>query len=338
MWRKWPAIATTRPGGAGSSAAALPEAPGAGEHPLECAICLELLCLPLLLPCEHAFCRKCLAAAFQAAGRRCPLCRRDAPEHFDPGLAAVDQGLESLLRRTHTVEYADRLEEIAAVSARLVRLRVANDVALVSAIPRVVWKWTLSVCLERDPETAAALPPDALLPEVVKTVRFGLPKTCRILKCGSQEMDSVQPATPYIDVSDGPFEVTATSWFSSTVPIVVIWKDYVRQPPLRLDHDLDFHIEGRTWSYGVDLNDCVVAATPGVDHASAGVSEVSAQEADDQPQALPTQSQPDHAIEDVSESPDPMHSCSGCTLFARLMRPGSLFSSPSKSARVRLSV
>lgn len=224
---------------------------------LECSICLELLCQPLALPCGHAYCRRCLAAAFRTE-RRCPLCRREAPDYLDPAAMAVDATLERVLRRTCTVEYAERLEEVMSAAARLVRLRLSNDMELISIIPRPTFRWTLCVSLERDPEGAAALPPDALLPNVVKTVRFGLPKSCKLLKSGDVDYGGVVPATQYFYVSEAPFEVTATSWMSFSVPIVVIWQDYLGQPPLRLDHELDFHAEGGCWSYAVDLGQVFV--------------------------------------------------------------------------------
>ncbi len=55
------------------------------EHELTCCVCLELYVKPLLLPCGHNFCRKCILGLIQHAGgqgviRRtftCPKCRRE---------------------------------------------------------------------------------------------------------------------------------------------------------------------------------------------------------------------------------------------------------------------
>lgn len=219
------------------------------------------------------------------------------------------------------MEYENRLEEIAAVAASLVRLRLANEVELATAIPRVTFRWTLSVSLERDPETAGALPPDALLPEVIKTVRFGLPKTCRLLKCGTREMDRVAPDTPYIDVDAAPFEVTATSWFPFTVPIVVIWKDYACQPPLRLDHDLDFHAEGSSWSYNVDLKEAFAARTAGAGGATASEAPPHGAAAE-QLRGPPGQQAPGDVV--VTEAAVPVPQSCACAFPQRLVSLGSL--------------
>merc|ERR1711974_169266 len=48
--------------------------------------------------------------------------------------------------------------------------------------------------------------------------------------------------------------VTATSPMSCTVAIVIVWQDWIGQPPLRLEHELDFCRDGGCWDYGVDLH------------------------------------------------------------------------------------
>merc|ERR1711988_547736 len=42
-----------------------------------CAVCLsDTASDPVMTPCSHWFCRRCLAQASEQCGRRCPLCRR----------------------------------------------------------------------------------------------------------------------------------------------------------------------------------------------------------------------------------------------------------------------
>lgn len=41
---------------------------------------------------------------------------------------------------------------------------------------------------------------------------------------------------------------------SCTVPIIITWQDWIGQPPLRLEHQLDFCRDGGCWDYGVDLH------------------------------------------------------------------------------------
>lgn len=220
---------------------------------LECAVCFELLCEPVTLTCEHAFCRSCIASALRAQ-RRCPLCRTDVPEGFDAELAPVNRPLEQLLIRRCTVEYAQRLEDVAAAAARLVRLRIGNVSEISAFVPKVVFRWTVSVDLESSEEAGVTLA-SAQLPDLVDRVRFGLVPACRLLSYGSMPVDEEtrqKPAT-HVEVQRAPFEVTATSWTAFTVPIVIIWKDWLALPPLRLEHSLDFQRGGGNWSHGVDL-------------------------------------------------------------------------------------
>jgi len=77
----------------------------------ECAVCLEIFCQPLRLPCEHAFCRSCL---MRTKHRRCPLCRAEHPASFDPFSAAVDTAIQQQLERQRPQElYDERLQEAA---------------------------------------------------------------------------------------------------------------------------------------------------------------------------------------------------------------------------------
>merc|ERR1712187_513025 len=51
----------------------------------------------------------------------------------------------------------------------------------------------------------------------------------------------------------GTFKVTAITPVACTIPIIITWQDWVNQPPLRLEHTLDFNRDGGCWDYGVDL-------------------------------------------------------------------------------------
>lgn len=219
----------------------------------ECSICLELLCEPMQLPCSHVFCRKCLASVVRQS-RHCALCRASIPESFDPIVAPLNQELEQVLMRQCTVEYTQRMEDVAAEAAHLVRLHIGNQYEFLG-FGRQMHRWTLKVELEPQPE--ACLPRGAKLPDIIKHVRFGLPAACRVQSYGSwaaSETEKSEKPPRYIEVSDDAFEVTATSPMSCTICIVVTWQDWVGQPPLRLEHALDFCREGGCWDYGVDLH------------------------------------------------------------------------------------
>eukprot|EP00927_Polykrikos_kofoidii_P050006 TRINITY_DN43971_c0_g1_i1.p1 TRINITY_DN43971_c0_g1~~TRINITY_DN43971_c0_g1_i1.p1 ORF type:complete len:476 (-),score=54.18 TRINITY_DN43971_c0_g1_i1:341-1768(-) len=66
---------------------------------LQCPICMEFFCAPLLLECGHAFCRLCLLQSARLApdGRRCPECRAFI-QLKDPVSHPTDAVLEKRLR------------------------------------------------------------------------------------------------------------------------------------------------------------------------------------------------------------------------------------------------
>lgn len=231
-----------------------PSGPQALAEGLECSICLELLCEPMQLPCSHVFCRRCLAGLVRQK-RRCALCRAGIPESFDPMVAPLHRPLEQVLMRQCTVEYMQRVEDVALEAAHLVRLRIGNGYELLGVYPRVRHRWKVTVELEAQPE--ACLPYGAALPDVIKHVRFRLLPACRVLSAGSRaasEDERTMLPPRYVEVDASPFQVTATSPTSCTIPIVITWQDWVRQPPLRLEHVLDFTRDGGCWDYGVDLH------------------------------------------------------------------------------------
>lgn len=221
---------------------------------LECSVCLELLCEPMQLPCSHIFCRKCLAGIVRQS-RHCALCRASIPETFDPIHEPLHKPAEQFLMRQCTMEYMQRMEDVALESARLVRLRIGNKYECLGFVPRPKHQWTVEVELEAQPE--ACLPRDAELPDIIKHVRFALPPSARIFSRGSHTSSDAERAeqpSRYVEVIEGPFQITATSPMSCTIPIVITWQDWIGQPPLRLEHALDFGRDGGCWDYGVDLH------------------------------------------------------------------------------------
>jgi len=222
------------------------------QEDFECSICLELLCEPLLLPCGHVFCRRCLTGSLKSDNQRCALCRSSIPEGFDAVRAPSHKPLQQKIMRHCTVEYEQRLEDVALEAARLVRLRIGNKYNLVSLYPRPKHEWSVEVDLEVQPD--ACLPADAAMPDIIKHVGFELPAACRVVSAGSADSPAGQQESRCVQVVSAPFQVTATSPMSCTIPIVITWQDWIGQPPLRLEHDLNFQRGGGCWDYGVDLH------------------------------------------------------------------------------------
>lgn len=104
------------------------------SHPrdenFECAICLDLLCEPVRLPCSHVFCRRCLVAAVSER-RKCPMCRAELAVAFDVANAPVDQALREQIVSDHAAEYANKCHGLicdgdAGSFAAAPRVRIGN--------------------------------------------------------------------------------------------------------------------------------------------------------------------------------------------------------------------
>jgi Flp pilus assembly protein TadD len=91
-----------KPSAAGAVAAPPPPPPTAGSAATatdggggeECAICLDALQQPQTLPCNHRFCRGCVASMRQhgvGAAQVCPLCRGPMPDDVDRLMAEAAQ-------------------------------------------------------------------------------------------------------------------------------------------------------------------------------------------------------------------------------------------------------
>ena len=80
---------------------------------VSCPVCLESLCDPLKLPCNHAFCRICLHFVLRtAAEMKCPLCR--APIHIkDCTNYPTDLETEELVRKLVMPNIYDERKETA---------------------------------------------------------------------------------------------------------------------------------------------------------------------------------------------------------------------------------
>jgi hypothetical protein len=63
----------------------------------ECPICLEALCYPAKLPCEHVFCYLCIKGFLNTQNSRCALCRTEVPSNYllNPNLILDEKNFEN---------------------------------------------------------------------------------------------------------------------------------------------------------------------------------------------------------------------------------------------------
>lgn len=218
---------------AGSSEAAQ----GAPLGGFECAICFELLCDPLQLQCRHAFCRGCLVAAMTrgrqnaaGSGMRCPLCRTEVPDDYDPMTAPAP--LANLMRQVFPQRYAEReaqQAEAAALEAatapQRLLLRIGNRHELVTNPQKNKsgrtnrHRWTMFV-------------------ESVTPGNSG--------SCGdwTQSISMVKfEITPFFPqdacLRSPPFTATRVGWGYFDVKVTVTFKDATTRP-LEVEHELCF--------------------------------------------------------------------------------------------------
>lgn len=63
----------------------------------ECSICLETLCYPAKLPCDHVFCYLCIKGFLNTQNSRCALCRMEVPPNYllNPNLLLDENNFEN---------------------------------------------------------------------------------------------------------------------------------------------------------------------------------------------------------------------------------------------------
>jgi len=218
----------------------------------ECAICLELLCEPLQLPCSHVFCRSCLICDSTREGR-CPLCRQQIPEAFDARTARVHEQLERAIKTSLPAEYEERLEQKLS---RVLHLRIGNRFKVICTAPRCAYRWTVFVELESTTNNTPELLGKGL-DDLVECISFDSVAKCRVFQCGTRMVRDDEVLSPSFNVFHAPFELTATGWVTkATVNITIFWKSWLGQSPTKLQHVPEFVGEEMTdkgWLYSVDL-------------------------------------------------------------------------------------
>lgn len=248
----------------------------------ECAICLELLCEPVQLPCRHSFCRSCLISD-AVREHSCPLCRGKFQQTFDARTARVHQELEDDIRRAYPVKYSERL---AMRSARTLYLRIGNRFKILTSRPQNCYRWTVFVEVERLATCAPELIGKRLC-DLVEYVSFDSVPGAKVFKCGSYSAEDHDASLPQYHVYNQPYELTATGWkITATVTITIFWKSWLLQQPTTFQHTPEFVGEEMTdkgWVYSVDFGETAIdaarvqtpeatlgAAAPAVADASGG--------------------------------------------------------------------
>lgn len=67
-----------------------------------CAICQEILCEPVALPCSHHFCKLCLETSIRTLSQRCPCCRQRFTSWYRHAIKnnqLIDQNLWQQIQR-----------------------------------------------------------------------------------------------------------------------------------------------------------------------------------------------------------------------------------------------
>mmetsp|Transcript_2272 Transcript_2272/g.4607 ORF Transcript_2272/g.4607 Transcript_2272/m.4607 type:complete len:155 (+) Transcript_2272:186-650(+) len=78
-----------------------------------CAICSEILCQPVRMPCGHAFDRFCMQTWFNQQ-LTCPSCRQTC----QPELPEIDSELLKNLESEHQVAFEIRMQEMTALAQK----------------------------------------------------------------------------------------------------------------------------------------------------------------------------------------------------------------------------
>eukprot|EP00747_Dinoflagellata_sp_TGD_P179277 gnl/TRDRNA2_/TRDRNA2_29841_c0_seq1.p1 gnl/TRDRNA2_/TRDRNA2_29841_c0~~gnl/TRDRNA2_/TRDRNA2_29841_c0_seq1.p1 ORF type:complete len:339 (+),score=19.03 gnl/TRDRNA2_/TRDRNA2_29841_c0_seq1:67-1083(+) len=222
------------------------------EAPLggwECAICYDLLCDPVRLPCKHTFCRCCIAKTFQLARQRhgvppgCPLCRAELPPGFNAATAAGATGLLRMMRRIFPIECRRREAEFSNIgelpTGQWMLVRIGNRYETIANPQKSANKhcWTMFVepvvegSAQETPRHEHAgkwLKARTELSRHVKSVKFQL-----------------RPYFPSdVELRTAPFIATRIGWGYFDVAVTITWKPALRTSPFQVDHELCFERGG----------------------------------------------------------------------------------------------
>lgn len=160
------------------------------------------------------------------------------PTNFDPRTAPVHEQLAIALKSSWKEEYAHQLEEKAS---EVVNVRVGHSYMRLcnAAIGNA------TVCAHR---WRVFVEQDQIQEDLIDKVSFGRPREATVFSYGSTRLDyeDLRSLPNELLVEDGPFQITATSWKTTTVDITIFFKQGLKQQPLHLQHFVDFSGDAQT--------------------------------------------------------------------------------------------
>jgi len=218
------------------------------EEEYLCPLCYYLMAEPIMTPCNHSFCHKCILDS-RAYAASCPLCRADFPESWNP---TISKSLQTTIKNKFPTQFNQRKTELATVNqlqATKLRLYFAcgNRHELVTnprkarSNPAFTNKhcWTMYVKLKtKNPRDTAR--------NYIRKVVYGL--------------DPSFGATEVI-VKQEPFELTKKGWGTFEVPIKIYWERWMKLPPMEIDHDLSFDGNGSHKGFFVEIDNKLIPET-----------------------------------------------------------------------------
>ena len=215
---------------------------------VDCAICFEIMCAPIRLPCcNHVFCRECLIhlKPLKDSRLKCPLCRRKVPNSFDPRRVKVYQPMYKVIKSTfqnELLEHKKELEEKAksVVLPQKLILQVGNEYREVSN-PRksrngkYINKHGWMAFVKIFDETGNPLAENLL----IRRVHFHLNPYFQDIK---------QYTAPF---SSG----WHVGWGYFDVDVTIHWRRCLKKKPMKCSFELAFVEGGTSSTIDVPLND-----------------------------------------------------------------------------------
>ncbi|KAJ8362436.1 hypothetical protein AAFF_G00374060, partial [Aldrovandia affinis] len=104
------------------------------EEQLSCPVCSEIFRDPVILKCNHSFCKACLQKYWEQKGsRECPVCRRKFSIAYPPTNLSLRNTCEAFLKERNLRATAGS-EELCSLHSEKLKLFCLEDQILICAI------------------------------------------------------------------------------------------------------------------------------------------------------------------------------------------------------------